>query len=198
MTHDFYFINSLEDSHLWQLRLCLRMRSRPPMEKAVRRGSKIGKVFNWAYIYYRQRHYISNNFFQHIGITEALLPFYSWSLLSYKMEHETKVFNRYIYQRIFQTHYPELAKIPHADELPSHKKAFRVARCTKQWARQMLPVICNKSYLSLLQKGLCIPLDIAGFARFRQAERAIFLFKRLYLLEKKVKEAGLDFDWNYI
>ena len=99
---------------------------------------------------------------------------------------------------IFRDRYPELAKIPHADDLASHKKTFRVAQCTKLWARQMLPVIFNKNYLSLLQKGLCIPLDIAGFARSKRIERIIFLFKRLYLLEKRVKEAGLDFDWNCI
>jgi len=176
----------------------IRMRARPPMEKAVRKASNISKVFNWAYIYYRQRHYISNNFLQHIGIAEALIPFYSWSLVSYNMEHETKVFSRYIYQRIFQTHYPELAKIPHADDLASHKKPFRTARCTKQWAGQILPVLCSKNYLSILQKGLCLPLDIAGLAGLRHAERVIFLFKRLYLLEKQVKEAGLNFDWECI
>jgi hypothetical protein len=176
----------------------IRMRSHPPMEKAVLKAPNIGKVFNWGYFYYRQRHYISNNFIQHIGISEALIPFYSWPLLAYKMEHESKVFSRYIYQRIFQTYYPELAKIPNSNDLVSDKKAFRVAQCTKQWAGQMLATILNKNYLSLLNKGLCVPLGIACFAGFRQAERAIFLFKRLYLLEKKVKEAGLDFDWNCI
>ena len=175
----------------------IRMRSFQPMEKAVRKASNIGKVFNWAHIYYRQRRYISNNFLQHIGITEALVPFYSWPLLSYKMEHETRVFNRYLYQKIFKTHYPELA-IPHADELATNNKTFRGAQCTKKWARQLLPVIFNKNYLSLLQKKLCVPLDIAGFVRSEHAERAIFLFKRLYLLERKVKEAGLYFDWNCI
>jgi hypothetical protein len=174
----------------------IQMRSRPPIEKAVRKGSNIGKVFNWAYIYCRQRHYISNNFLQHIGITEALIPFFSWALLSYKMEHETKLFNRYLYKRIFQTHYPELAKIPHANELASHEKPFRAAQCTKQWAGQLLRVLGNKNYLSILQKGLCTPLDIAGFIGLRHAERAIFFFRRLYLFEKRVKDAGLNFDWD--
>jgi hypothetical protein len=176
----------------------IRMRSRPLMEKAVRKASNMGKVFNWAGIYYRQRHYISNNFIQHIGITEALIPYYSWPLLSYKMEHEDKIFSRYIYQRIFQTHYPELAKIPWAKDLVFPKKTFRAALCTKQWAGQILPLICKKNYLSLLQKGTCIPLNIAGFTHLQKAQTAIFLFKRLYLLEKKAKESGLDFDWNCI
>ena len=176
----------------------IRMRSRPLMEKAVRKASNMGKVFNWAAIYYRQRHYISNNFVQHIGISEALIPYYSWPLLSYKMEHEAQVFSRYIYQRIFQTHYPELAKIPYAEDLVFPKKTFQAAQCTKQWAGQLLPLICNKNYLSLLQKRTCIPLTIAGFTYLQKAQTTLFLFKRLYLLEKRVKEAGLDFDWNGI
>jgi hypothetical protein len=176
----------------------IRMRSRPLMGKAVRKASHMNKVFNWAGIYYRQRHYISNNFVQHIGITEALIPYYSWPLLSYEMEHKPEVFSRDIYQRIFQTHYPKLAKIPWAKDLASPKKTFRAAWCTKQCAGQILPVICNKNYLSLLQKRTCIPLNIAGFTQLQKAQTAIFLFKRLYLLEKRAKEAGLDFDWNCI
>ena len=176
----------------------IRMRSRPLIEKAVREASNMGKVFNWAGIYYRQRNYISNNFVQHTEITEALIPYYSWPLLSYKMEHEAEVFGRDIYQRIFQTHYPELAQIPFAEDLVFPKKTFRAAQCTKQWAGQLLPVICNKNNLSLLQKRTCIPLTIAGFTHLQKAQTAIFLFKRLYLLEKKAKEAGLDFDWDCI
>ena len=168
------------------------------MEKAVREGSKIGKVFGWQDFYYTHRFYISNNFLQHIGLTEVLIPFYSWALLSYKMEHAYRVFNWDTYRGIFQKHYPELGKIPHAYDVPSNEKTFKAAKCTKQWAGQILPVLKNKNYLSLLQKRWCIPLDIGGFAGLQRAELAVFIFKRLYLLEKKVKEAGLDFDWDCI
>ena len=166
------------------------------MEKAVREGSKIGKVFAWQDFYYTHRFYISNNFLQHIELTEALIPFYSWALLAYKMEHAYKVFNWDIYRGIFKTYYPELAKIPHAYDLPSNKKTFKAAQCSKQWAAQFLPVLFKKNFLSLLQRRSCIPMDIAGFAGLRRAEHTIFTFQRLYLLEQKVKEAGLDFDWD--
>lgn len=68
----------------------IQNRSRIPMEKAVQEGSKIGKIFAWANFYYRLRYYTSNNFLQHLDITEALLPFYSYDTVAYKMEHDTE------------------------------------------------------------------------------------------------------------
>lgn len=177
----------------------IQERSRVPMEEAVKKGASIGKTFAWADFYYRQRFYISNNFLQHIEITEALLPFYSWELFAYKMEHDSGLFNRDIYHRIFQTYFPKLAKIPHSSDLPAKKHQHdRVARCTKEWARQIFPIICNKKWLSLLQKRRCILRNIAGVAGLRRAESSIFLLERLYLLEKKARDAGLDFDWECI
>ena len=177
----------------------IQMRSRVPMEKAAQKGASIGKVFGWADFYYRQRFYISNNFLQHIEITETLLPFYSWKLLAYKMEHDYKLFNRDIYHVIFLTHFPQLAKIPHASDLPTKKyHHFGVAKCTNQWSRELFPIICNKEWLSLLRKKLCIPLDLAGIAGLRRAESSIFLLERLYLLEKRMRDVGLDFDWECI
>jgi hypothetical protein len=173
----------------------IRMRSRIPIEEAIREGSQIGKVFGWTDFYYIERYYISNNFLQHIELTEALLPFYSWALLSYKMEHDYRLFNRDIYYRIFQRYFPTLAKTPHASD---HMRPLKVARCTKRWALQLLPIICNKNRLSLLSKGLCIPLTIAGIGGFRQAEHPILNFKRLYLLEQRLRDAGLDFDWECV
>ena len=175
------------------------MRSRIPMEYAVRQGSQFGKVFAWTNIYYHQPYYISNNFMQHIAITEALLPFYSWELLEYKMSHDNRLFTRDIFLGIFKNNFPKLAEIPHADDLLSKKiRLFGVARCTKQWARKLFPLIYGKDWLSLLQRKQCLIRDIVGIAGLRKAESSIFLLERLYLLEKKARDAGLDFDWNSI
>ena len=96
------------------------------------------KVFSWADFYYRQRCYISNNFLQHLGTTEALTPFYNWDLLSYKMEHNYKSFNRNVYVKIFQRYFPALAKIPYEDHFPQdEKKRCSIARCAKTWAKQL-------------------------------------------------------------
>lgn len=193
--------HSIINFRLFRKDIANRMQTRAciPMEEAVRKGSYIGKVFAWSDFYQRQRHYISNNFLQHIGVTEALLPFYSWNLLSYKMEHDYGVFDWNVYDRIFQRQFPELAKIPHVSSItPKKLRPSKVARCIKHWALQLLPVICNKNRLSLLSKKQCIPLTIAGLASFRRTEASIFTFKRLYLLEQRLRDASLDFDWEYI
>ena len=177
----------------------IQMRSRSPMERAVREGEKIGKVFGWQDFYYTHRFVISNNFLQHIGLTEALIPFYNWSLLSYKMEHDYRVFNLDTYRGIFQKYFPKLAKIPRSSDLPKkRRKQVGVAKCTKRWARELFPKILDPKCLSLLEKKLCIPVDIAGIFGLRRAGSLIFILERLYLLEKRARDAGLDFDWECI
>jgi hypothetical protein len=175
----------------------IQLRSRVPMERAVREGASIGKIFGWADYYYRQRLYISNNFLQHLGLTEALLPFYSWPLLAYKIEHDKRVFNSDIYDQIFAKYFTSLSKIPHTSDLPKHRR-LRVANCTKKWARQLLPKMYDTNWLPLLSKKQCVPLLLAGIVGHPGAERHIHNVRRLYLLEKRLRDASLDFDWEHI
>jgi asparagine synthetase B (glutamine-hydrolysing) len=172
--------------------------SRLPMEKAVQRGSKIGKVFAWSDLYHRQRFYISNNFLQHVALTEALLPFYSWKLLAFKMEHDYRLFNREIYERLFEKHFPKLAKIPHASDLRRKKTKSKVATITRRWARELLPTLCSKNRVSLLSKPRCIPTTVAGILGHRRTGTLMFLFHRVHLLEQRVRDAGLEIDWQHI
>ena len=175
----------------------LQERSLGPMEEAVRQGSRMGKIFGWADFYYRQRLYISNNFHQHLGFAEALIPFYSWHLLNYKMVHDYRSFNRSVYRNIFRKHFPALSRIPHADDLPKQRgRQARIAQCARTWARQLLPVMCKKNRLTLLSRKHCIPRMFAGIAGVRRAEDLILFVQRLYVLEKQMTDAGLDFDWE--
>ncbi len=176
----------------------IEMRSRIPMEEAVQKGSKFGKVFGWADFYFRQRLYISNNFLQHLDLTEALLPFYSWELLSYKMRHDCQMFSSEVYEKIFARNFPILSNIPRSDTLPSKKKLRHMASCTKQWARQLLPAMYSKKCLGLLDKKWCLPRTLMGITGIRRYEGIIHHFQRLYLLEEKTRTAGLNFDWDQI
>jgi hypothetical protein len=199
-------------------------RSREPLEELVRRGSPTAKVFNWAELYHRQRYYASNNFLQHLGVAEALLPFYSWGLISYKMAHPYRLFNDAVYAMIFCRHFPQLADITHSDYLrrdrlrreahglghnlrewwDAHR---RVAQCTRRWARELVPIMGRKGWLDLLRKDVCVPMTILGCTRFPQGlsrhlvsvvEKLMLNFERLYLLEKRAREAGVDFNWEGI
>ena len=174
-------------------------RSRVPMEHAVKKGITLGKVFAWADFYYRQRFYISNNFLQHSHLSDALLPFYSWNLLAYKMGHDYSVFTPEVYQGIFKRYFPRLSQIPRtSDTPPSRQKIFGVAQCTKRWAREIFPCVLTNQRLSLLEKKRCIPLMAAGMIGMRKAESSVFLFKRLHLLEETSRHFGVDFDWEAI
>jgi len=63
----------------------------------------------------------------------------------------------------------------------------------------------QKGWLELLRKDVCIPMTIVGCASFPQGisrygvsvvEKLILNFERLYLLEKRAKEASVDFSWE--
>lgn len=174
-------------------------RSLIPMEVAVREGSGIGKVFGWTNLYYRNRLYIANNFHQSLGLTEALIPFYSWPLLNYKIAHGYRCFNFSVYRKVFERHFPALAKIPHANELLKHGgQQALIAACAKAWARELLPALCSKSCLTLLSRKHCLPRILAGVAGVGRSEGLILTAQRLYCLEKQMKDARLRFDWESI
>jgi hypothetical protein len=182
-------------------------RSRAPMEDAVQRGA--GKVFGWTDLYLRQRCYISNNFLQHLGLSEALLPFYTWSLLSYKMQHDYSVFNRSVYRRIFAERFPSLAEIAHASDIKSTKATQptkKIARCVRRWARDLVTPSWDLSRLDLLAKEVCVPLVMlaaVGVPLLRRrlnpiVEDAMLTVRRLDLLEQRVRRANVQLDWSRI
>ena len=151
-------------------------RSLVPMQEAVKATAKLGKASDWVDFYYNQRLRMSNNFLQHLNLSEALLPFYDWRLLSLKIGHDYSCFDRRNYQRIFQRYFPSLAVIPHADDLPLPKPP-KVAGCVKRWARSLLPKLVAKDHLSgLLKKRSCL-LAVAAMAGDRRAESSILAMK---------------------
>ena len=174
-------------------------RSRVPMEYAVELGSALGKVFAWTDFYYRQRFYISNNFLQHSHLSDALLPFYSWHLLAYKISHDYSMFTSEVYQQIFMQYFKGLSTIPRASDMTAKNKGvFGGAQCTRQWAREILPELCTNKWLSCLEKKRCLPLMVAGLFGMRRVESSMLLFKRLHLLEKTCRNFGVDLDWDAI
>ncbi len=200
----------------------IRERSREPLEVLARRGSPAGKIMDWTNMYNRQRYLASNNYLQHLGLAEAVLPFYSWRLIRYKMEHPYRVFHDAVYHTIFSRYYPALENIPHSDELRRARlrqtprglaaqirqwrsQRPRVARCTARWARQLLPILTHDQSLGLVARERCIPLAVLGLSTLpsRMSERvapvvesALLTLRRLHVLEMRVKQAHLELDWN--
>lgn len=177
----------------------LEERSRIPIEEAVRQGSRIGRIITWQDLYLRRRLYIANNFIQHLGLAEALVPLYSWKLLNYKLSHDPRVLNPGVYRKIFQRYFPGLEKIPHVGDLGELKnRAAPIARVVRTWGKHLLPVLCNKNRLTLLSRQHCLPRILAGVAGVRRAEPMLFILQRLYLFEEQMKDASLDFDWECV
>ena len=115
------------------------------------------------------------------------------------MSHPPNIFTQEVYKKIFSTFFPTLAEIPHADSLsPKKSQRRRLANCTKQWARNLVPVMFSKQRLTLLDKNWCFPRTLAGMAGFRRYEGTIYNFQRLNLLEEQTRNAGLNFDWEQI
>jgi hypothetical protein len=165
------------------------------MERAVTAGAPIRKVFGWADMYYRQRYYMSNNFLQHAGLAEAIVPFYNWDALLCKFSNEYSLFSSEIYRRIFSKHFPALASVPHPSDI-QRSKVPPVARWTKRRARQLFGRISSKRWLSLLAKSRCRVLTMAALVGDRRVEEAILAFDRLYLLEQRTRSAGMSLDWD--
>ncbi len=180
----------------------VKARSMVPMETAARRGA--GKVFGWADLYLRQRCYISNNFLQHLDLAEALLPFYSWSVMSYKMQHDSRAFGREVYQRIFSKRFPCLAGIPHSSDLARPRRPQRPANCMVKWARDLVSRPARLARLEPLARRICVPVVMfaaAGVPAGRRrltpiVEDAMLTIRRIDLLDRRMTDNQLSVDWS--
>ena len=177
-------------------------RARVPMADAVARGGR--QVFGWADLYLRQRHYIACNFLQHLDSAEAVLPFYSWRLIAYKLAHGREAFSRLTYLRMFERHFPQLAAVPHAADLPDQRAGVAVADCAVRWARELMVPLVKSGWLTVLSTRHCLSLVSLGTSRLpalnehlaATVEDAVFTCRRLYLLEHRLRDAGFAFSWN--
>ena len=178
-------------------------RNRVVMGRAVAQGSRLGKALGWTDVYYRQRSLISHTFVDHLDLAEAVVPFYCWRMLQFSLEYDSRLFSRATYESILERHFPALAGTRHAgDFLPRNQRyaggmpVFRVARQTRQWARDLVSVIRDRDRLTLLNKKRCLALALAGVAGLARAEPSVRTIERLRLLEQRLRDSGVDFDWE--
>lgn len=178
----------------------IKERTRAPMERAVKEGSKLGKVFTWQDYYYTHRFYISNNFLQHLDLSEALLPFYNWNLLDYKVKHDYRLFTLDTYKLIYKKYFPDLAHIPRSSDTKTRtsKKYFGISQQAKKISRKLLYRMLSGNYLSIVEKPHRLISLAAGCAGLRRFEQIILNFERLYIFESLIREKNIDFDWDSI
>lgn len=178
-------------------------RSRAPMEQAAVHAPK---AFAWADLYFRQRHYISNNFLQHLDLAEVIAPFFAWSLLAYKLRSSSTNFDKDTYRLIFKRYFPRLADIPHSSDLKPAARKTVPSKHSTRWARELLVPLTKRNSLELLAKPICLGLVTLGVSRLPSRSRALapiiedalLTCWRAHLLEQRLKERSVDFDWDRI
>jgi hypothetical protein len=172
--------------------------ARRALETAVERGRPSGKPFLHVLFYNRQPYYIANNFLEHLDVSEAILPFYNAGLLKLRFSHDYSCFNWALYERLLRTQFPQIADIPHNSKLPVTSGIAKVSGRSRRWAVRLLSVLAQPGRLSMVSRRKAIPRLLGVVAGRRDVEVVAVFLWRLWLLEKRLREANLEFDWERV
>ena len=190
--------NSTFDSYFRGITDRILARAKQPLRRAEETASKWGDVFRWADLYYRQRLYISTIFHQHLSFSEILLPFLSGDLIEYYLNVHRASFSRDVYLKIFQDHLPELAAIPHSDDLSSTRAASArpASRRTREFALSVLGAIGTRRFVPEISSRYVVPRLLAAFAFPARVEYLVIDLYRVMLLVERLEEHGIEIDWE--
>jgi len=187
------------DSYMGGIAHRVRARAMRPMLRAEEAASGTGDVFRWADLYYRQRLYMSNNFNQHLSFSETLLPFLSGNLIEYYTNAHRSSFSREVYRQIFRNHLPELADIPHSDEVKKTRAAEQgirpASRRTREFALAVLMEMSRRQNAPGFSLRHVAPRMLLAFAKPLRVEYLVFDLYRYALLADRLREQNLEIDW---
>ncbi len=174
-------------------------RTVPIWRKELQRWEHTGHPFFGANVFVRQRHYLSNNFLQHMDIAEAIVPFTAWEVIQYKLQNDSSCYTWETYERLFAAFFPEIAHVPHNSKMGVKNELNPLpSRCTKQWAAAVIREICLSNNLSIVNRRKSLPRLLGAWMGRRDVELVALFLYRLYLLEQRIRAAGIAFDWNQI
>jgi hypothetical protein len=147
----------------------------------------------------RQRHYLSNNFLQHMDLAEAIVPFAAWEVVQHKLQNSAGVYSFATYEALFRKFFPEIANVPH-NSMMGAKNEFnpRPSRCTREWAAKVLKGLSGSRCLPLLSRRKSVPRLIGALMGRRDVEVVALFLYRLYMLDERLRRAGVTFDWYAI
>jgi Asparagine synthase len=150
-------------------------------------------------MFVRQRQYISNNFLQHLSVSEALVPFVTWDVLQYKLSNDASCYSFEIYEALFRLFFPEIAHVPHNSKMGAANELNpRPSHWTKHWASQVLKGISRSGCMPLVNRRKSIPRLIGALMGRRGLDVAALFLYRLYMLEERLRNSGVNFDWRAI
>jgi hypothetical protein len=150
-------------------------------------------------LFAQQRHYMSNNIVQHLHVAEAITPFVSWESIQYKMQNDATCFSYDTYRKLLDRYFPQMSHIPHNTKLGDMNiRPTNPSHCMKQWARTVLTALANPKCLPPLSRRKAIPRLIGAALGRRDVEVVALFLYRLFLLDQRLRKAGVDFDWGQI
>jgi hypothetical protein len=158
-----------------------------------------GHPFVTTNLFVRQRHYLANNFLQHMDVAEAIVPFTSFDLLQYKFQNDPTAYTFQTYEALFKAFYPEIAQVPHNSKMGSKNDLHPIpSRCEKQWATAVMRGLSRSNCLTLVSRKKSIPRLIGALMGRRDVDVVPRFLNRLLLLDQRLNRAGIAFDWNAI
>lgn len=162
-------------------------------------GTELGKPNLYLSLYLGHRCYLANNFTQHFDISEAVMPFHLWNLVDLRFRNEYDCFTWETYDLLFRRHYPALADIPHnqRSDIPNQAKAVP-SRRVRQWAGGLLGQLANPQCLPIVNRRKTIPRLAGAWLGRRDVQDVSIFLRRLYLLEQRARQGGIEFDWNKV
>ena len=103
------------------------------------------------------------------------------------------------YEALFRTFFPEIADVPHNSKM-GEKNVWvpRSSRCTREWAAKVLKGLSTSQCLPLLSRRKSVPRLIGALLGRRDLEVVALFLYRLFLLDQRLRRAGVAFDWNGI
>ncbi|MDB5293364.1 MAG: hypothetical protein JWL69_4605 [Phycisphaerales bacterium] len=158
-----------------------------------------GHAFFGTNVFVRQRHYLSNNFLQHIDIAEAIVPFTAWEVIQYKLNHDSSCFRWETYEALFRTYYPEIAHVPHNSTMGMKNDLNpKPSSATKKWAAAVLAALARSGCVPIMSRRRSVPRLLGALIGRRDVEVVAQFAYRLVMLDQRMRRAGLAFDWRAI
>jgi hypothetical protein len=142
---------------------------------------------------------MANNFIQHMDIAEAILPFTAWETIEYRLQNDATCYNWDMYEALLNTHFPAIAHVPHNARMGDKNELSPApSRCTKLWASTVLKGLRRGGCLSIVNRRKSVPRLIGAMMGRRDLDVVAMFLHRLFLLDQRLRRAGVAFDWNEI
>jgi hypothetical protein len=179
-----------------------RDRAMAAMGAMVRAGQAAGSPIAYINLQLRHRLYYGLVFLSHRDLADAVLPFYSWDLVEYRLAHAPS-FRSDNYRLLFERHFPCLAHVPHDSQVPlphgmnGQDPAERITRHLTPWSWRLLGrmIGTTRKTSAIVPRKLLRRLPRALIGTPRSQEEVIFLHK-INLLEQRLARSNVRLDWN--